>query len=379
MRFVNLTNHMLTENEKADIKDLKSKELIDKPSYKLENIPSLIWCAKEREDEFYSDWESVQPKECKYAVYYEPKSTTYTIKPRELFAIRKELLQSIRECNNSRNIVLDYVREKTHQRNIEHIMCQIDTSTDVADLHTLFNTENVTEVVEGYAKSFSAIFWNYIDEKDQSYFQVPSLMIMDSNCMNITDVVTTIPYHQRQNGVDKITGIATRQSNIDEILKLLNSDLNLSNAVDLLKLKRDLNEPSIINAIETKLSDFKMLDYAEKIMQRDELANQFYIVSSDNKELIKQQILLNPELQEELQKRRLGVDNSIDIYMATYVDILEEINRNRFFKSADIKRQNAEITSDDIGRIPKVKNIESTPIKEWFRKSFDRFKNVIER
>ena len=91
MKFVNLTNDMPIGNEKVDIKDLKSKELMGKPSYKLENTPSSIWCAKERDDEFYSDWESVQPKKCKYAVYYEPKSTTYTIKPRELLTIRKEL------------------------------------------------------------------------------------------------------------------------------------------------------------------------------------------------------------------------------------------------------------------------------------------------
>ncbi len=377
MKFVNLTNHLTTGKEKADLSNLKAKNLGKNLSYKLENAPGLIWCAKERTDEFYSEWESVQPGSTKYAVYYEPKSTSRIVTPEELFGLRNKIKSEI----DLKNLVLDYVRKQNPGETIDSVICQVNNSKDVADLHTLFDTPDVSKVVEGYAKSFSAMFWNHVDEKDESFFQVPSLMIMDSNCMDITNRIKTIPYSQRRNGVDKITGTPTKDLNVEEVLKLLNSNINLSSAVDLLKLKRDSRDASVINAINSKLSSFPLLDKAQNIMENDELANQIFIISGKEKDEIKTRILSDSRLQKQLEEKRLSGSDNIDIYLASYVEIVEESNRNKFFKekSKEIENETIDkshaISAEDIGRIPRVKDVKRTPVKDWINSALNKFIN----
>ena len=79
-------------------------------------------------------------------------------------------------------------------------MCEIDNEMDIADLHTLVDSFDKASVVKGYGKMFSAMFWNYIDEKDESCFEVPTLMIMDSGCMDITKIAEVISYQDRIQG-----------------------------------------------------------------------------------------------------------------------------------------------------------------------------------
>lgn len=380
MKFVNLTNHLTTGNESADISKLKAKDFGNALSYKLENAPGLIWCAEERNDEFYSEWESVQPGKTNYAVYYEPKKTSRIVTPEELF----ELRDKIKSETDLKNLVLNYVRKQNPGQSIDSVICQVNNSKDVADLHTLFDTPDISKVVEGYAQSFSAMFWNHIDEKDESFFQVPSLMIMDSKCMDITSRVRTIPYSQRKNGVDKITGIPTKDLNIEEVLKLLNSNIDLSSAVDLLKIKRDINDVSVITAINSKLSSFPLLNNAKKIVENDEMANEIFIISGKEKDEIKSRILSDVRLQRQLQEKRLSGSDNIDIYLASYVEIVEESNRNKFFsdKSKEIESTNREDTSksngisaEDIGRIPRVRAVKRTTVKDWMNNALSKFIN----
>lgn len=371
MKFVNLTDHVTNGNEKAQIKDLKSKKLGSQSAYKLENAPGLIWCAQERNDELYSEWESVQPKSTKYAVFYEPKKSSRIVTPEELFNIKDKLKAE----GNLRDVVLDYVRKKNPGQTIDSVICQVNTSKDVADLHTLFDTPDVSKVVEGYAKSFSAMFWNHVDEKDESFFQVPSLMIMDSNCMDITNTIRTIPYSQRRNGVDKITGVASQELNVDEVLKTLNSNIDLTSAVDLLKLRRDTNEPSVRNAIESKLSTFPLLNQAQKILQNDEMANEIYLISGKEKEGIKNAIMADGRLQKQLEEKRLNGNGDMDIYMSSYVEILEDYNRGKFFKPKVQEKKHDSISTEDIRKIPNIKDTKRTPIKDWFGQAFNKFKN----
>lgn len=372
MKFVNLTDRVVTGKEKADIKNLKSKNLGKNYAYKLENAPGLIWCAKERDDELYSEWESVQPKSTQYAVFYEPKESSRVVTPEELFSIKDKLKSE----ENLRNVVLDYVRKKNPGQTIDSVICQVNNSKDVADLHTLFDTTDISKVVEGYAKSFSAMFWNYIDEKDESFFQVPSLMIMDSNCMDITDSIQTIPYSQRRNGVDKITGEPSKELNIEEIIKTLNSNIDLTSAVDLLKIRRDTNEESVKMAIEQKLSTFPMVKQAQKIVKNDELANEIYLISGEEKEDIKSRIISDVRLQKQLEEKRLSGTSDMDVYMASYVEIVEEYNRNRFFNlktKTEIGKNS--ISSEDIKKIPQIRDTKKTTVKDWFNQAFSKFKN----
>lgn len=377
MKFVSLTDHLRTGKEKASIDKLSSKSLNPNTnSYKLENTAGLIWCATERDDEFYSEWEKVQPAKTKYAIYYEPSKTSHIVKPKELFAIKNKLNGK----NNFKDIILEYVKSQNLGKKINHVICEVDRAEDIADLHTLFDTPEVSKVVQGYAQAFSGMYWNYIDEKDESFFQVPSLMLMDSECMDITKTIETVPYQQRKNGANKFTGEPTKEINIEEVLATLNSKLDLDKAVELLKLKRDIKNPSVIAAIETKLSGYRDLENAKKIMINDELANEIYIISGgEARENAMQEILENTQLQNRLRADRLNGTGRMDVYMAMYVEMIETTDREKFFKAParDTLKEapaHTEITTEDIGKIPRVKETKVTPIKQWLKNAIDKFR-----
>ena len=260
------------------------------------------------------------------------------VKPKELFAIKKQLEQGLQNGNNIKELVLNYIKQKYNNSNLSHVICQIDNSMDVADLHTLFNTEDIQKVVEGYAKSFSAVFWNYIDEKDESFFQVPTLMIMDSNCMDKNDTIKAIPYQRRKNGVDKITGESSMELNPIEFKKLIEADLNLDNAITLLKLKKIMDNHNLSVLIDDKLSNFELLEDANQVVEQDKILNEFYIIMDADKNKIKEEILNNTVLQEQLRKSRLNHTGQVDQYMATYVEILEEFDKNTYLQPKQIEK-----------------------------------------
>lgn len=67
-------------------------------------------------------------------------------------------------------------------------------------MHEFFNTISVQNVVKGYSRVFSATYWNYINEKDDSFFQVPTLMITDKSAMTNPTIIQTVSYLRRKNG-----------------------------------------------------------------------------------------------------------------------------------------------------------------------------------
>lgn len=97
MRFVNLTNHIQKQNTHIEVDEIEAKKLNSQPSYKLENAKGLIWASPERNDEFYSEWESVQPHLAQYAIYYEISKDSQVIKPKELFGIRNQMEHDLNE------------------------------------------------------------------------------------------------------------------------------------------------------------------------------------------------------------------------------------------------------------------------------------------
>lgn len=359
--YVNLTDYISNGNEHIEQGDVRVKYLNGKPTYKLENTDGLIWCAQVSNDNFYSEWEKVQPDHKKYAQYYEIAPTTYKVQPKDLLGISNEIQYMIRENYDGeqiKNLIVDYVNKNNKQVDIKHVMCEINEATDVADLHKLFNTSDIAEVVELYGKSFSAVNWKYIDEKDTSGFQVPTLMIMDSNCMQKTRTIETVPYQKRQNGTDKITAQDTMQINTDEIVKTLNSNLTLDDAVNLLKIKRDFSDPTLIKAIDDKLNGYNLLEKATQIVEHDKLANEIYIVSNEDKVKIKEEILSDINLQKQLEQRRLQCNGNVDSYMAVYVEMVEDVNRKKYLEPITKEETNENNKNIDKTQIPKTQTFE---------------------
>lgn len=331
MKFVNLTNYIPDSQAHIELSEIQAKKINNKPVYKLENAKGLNWASPARDDEFYSDWETVQPHPAKYAIYYEPNENTKVIKPKELIEIRKYISQEDRQTDNKK-IILDYLRKKYSNPELTHIICQVDDSMDVADLHTLFNTADIEKVVEGYAKSFSAMYWNFIDQKDESAFQIPSLMIMDSGCMDIDETLKTISYQRRKNGADKFTGQNTMELNPKNFKQLLDSDLTLENAINLLKIKEIFDEPNLSELINNRLSEFSSLESAKQIVEQDKIFNELYIVMQGDKNKIQEEILSNKELQKKLENNRLNHTRQMDEYMAVYVEIADEFMKQQYIQ-----------------------------------------------
>lgn len=330
-KYVNLTNYINSDSKIAETKKVEAMHINGKPTYKLVNTKGLTWCTKERNDEFYSEWEKIQPAHNKFARYYEIPQSTYKVKPKELMGISKKVQQAIEENLSNeevKNIVLNHIQKKHRGQNISHIMCEINSAQDVADLHKLFKTQDIEKVVESYAKSFSAMNWKYVTKEDESAFQVPTLMIMDSSCMKNTKNIVTVPYQKRKDGVDKLTGEQTMKVN-DKVTNVLNSELNLENAVELLKLK-NVNDLKLTKAIDEKLKDYKYISQAHKIVESDKFANEYYIVTNENKKEIQDEILNNKQLQQRLKQQRLQQNFKMDSYMAVYVEMIESVNRKTY-------------------------------------------------
>ena len=140
---------------------------------------------------------------------------------------------------------------------------------------------------------------------------------------------------RRNNGANKITGENTKDIDPIRFKKLIEADLNLNNAIDLLKIKEILNNPNFSMLIDNKLSNFKYLEDAKQIVEQDGICEQLYMVTPGDKTKIKSEILMNSDLQKKLQENRLKHTGQLDIYMATYVDMEEELNIKKYFKERE--------------------------------------------
>ena len=365
-RFVSLLNY-IDQSSQINLNRLHAKYINGFPTYKLENTPGLVWASKESNDEFYSEYEKVQPASRKYAIYYEPKKSAYTINPKFLLPLRRSIskLSHSNRYPELKSTILEFVKRKTKRKDIEHVICEIDSFSDVTDLHTLFETSDIEKIVEGYGKSFSATFWNYIDENDSSAFQVPSLMITDPSSMNTVQVLNTIPYERRKMGVDKITGIPSMEINLDKINLLYNQELSLESTITLLKLKTIFQgSSSLCNVIDHKLNGSKFLDEAMNIIENDKNAIQMAIILKPSyKSKIKKEILENTHLQEKLATARLQGKAYLDEYMAVYVEISEEAFQNDFLRQKDLTSSRPSPSYDKAIAIPTSSDTATQPLK----------------
>ena len=339
--FVSLVNNIASLYENVNVDNLDSKLINGKHTYKLENEPGIIWAANATKGEFYSEFERVQPAERMYAAFYRIKPTTYVIKPRDIMPIAIDV-QKYMQTGNFEEVkkqIVAYIRQKTKNNSIENVICRVDDKNDIENLHQFFNTTSVQDVVKGYSKAFSATFWNNINEKDDSFFQVPTLMITDKSAMTNPTIIQTVSYLRRKNGANKYTGNNEMKIEMNKLDNLLQSKLNVENVVTLLKVREIFeNDGNITKKIDEKLNGSLLLNQAMHIKEQDKNAIQISIIMKQKeKSRIKKEILKNKQLFKELRKSRLE-QSRMDEYMAVYVEMLEQHEREKLLEPVEKKR-----------------------------------------
>lgn len=339
--FVSLVNNIASLYENVNVDNLDSKLINGKHTYKLENEPGIIWAANATKGEFYSEFERVQPAERMYAAFYRIKPTTYVIKPRDIMPIAIDV-QKYMQTGNLEEVkkqIVSYIRQKTKNNSIENVICRVDDKNDIENLHQFFNTTSVQDVVKGYSKAFSATFWNNINEKDDSFFQVPTLMITDKSAMTNPTIIQTVSYLRRKNGANKYTGNNEMKIEMNKLDNLLQSKLNVENVVTLLKVREIFeNDGNITKKIDEKLNGSLLLNQAMHIKEQDKNAIQISIIMKQKeKSRIKKEILKNKQLFKELRKSRLE-QSRMDEYMAVYVEMIEKHEGEKLLKPVERKR-----------------------------------------
>lgn len=339
--FVSLVNNIASLYENVNVDNLDSKLINGKHTYKLENEPGIIWAANATKGEFYSEFERVQPAERMYAAFYRIKPTTYVIKPRDIMPIAIDV-QKYMQTGNFEEVkkqIVAYIRQKTKNNSIENVICRVDDKNDIENLHQFFNTTSVQDVVKGYSKAFSATFWNNINEKDDSFFQVPTLMITDKSAMTNPTIIQTVSYLRRKNGANKYTGNNEMKIEMNKLDNLLQSKLNVENVVTLLKVREIFeNDGNITKKIDEKLNGSLLLNQAMHIKEQDKNAIQISVIMKQKeKSRIKKEILKNKQLFKELRKSRLE-QSRMDEYMAVYVEMLEQHEREKLLEPVEKKR-----------------------------------------
>ena len=339
--FVSLVNNIASLYENVNVDNLDSKLINGKHTYKLENEPGIIWAANATKGEFYSEFERVQPAERMYAAFYRIKPTTYVIKPRDIMPIAIDVQKYMQTGNlgEVKKQIVAYIRQKTKNNSIENVICRVDDKNDIDNLHQFFNTTSIQDVVKGYSKAFSATFWNNINEKDDSFFQVPTLMITDKSAMTNPTIIQTVSYLRRKNGANKYTGNNEMKIEMNKLDNLLQSKLNVENVVTLLKVREIFeNDGNITNKIDEKLNGSLLLNQAMHIKEQDKNAIQISIIMKQKeKSRIKKEILKNKQLLKELRKSRLE-QSRMDEYMAVYVEMIEKNESKKLLKPVERKR-----------------------------------------
>ena len=351
--FVSLVNNIASLYENVNVDNLDSKLINGKHTYKLENEPGIIWAANATKGEFYSEFERVQPAERMYAAFYRIKPTTYVIKPRDIMPIAIDVQKYMQTGNlgEVKKQIVAYIRQKTKNNSIENVICRVDDKNDIDNLHQFFNTTSVQDVVKGYSKAFSATFWNNINEKDDSFFQVPTLMITDKSAMTNPTIIQTVSYLRRKNGANKYTGNNEMKIEMNQLDNLLQSKLNVENVVTLLKVREIFeNDGNITKKIDEKLNGSLLLNQAMHIKEQDKNAIQISIIMKQKeKSRIKKEILKNKQLLKELRKSRLE-QSRMDEYMAVYVEMIEKNESEKLLKPVERKRTLIEKIQDFFNR-----------------------------
>lgn len=228
------------------------------------------------------------------------------------------------------------------------------------------------EVVE---ETISDIVGTYIDQgtidpnaeyklsdwKDTAVTTILSTMVLNG----ITNTISRQTSNKQTTVAAQTNQTTEQRLKTEEVVNLLNSDLTLENAVELLKIDRDSNEPTLSNAIQYKLQNFNLLSQAQQIFKNDQTANNIYSQIKERPfriQQIQEEIANNPVLQEELEERRKSGEGNIDEFMAVYVEAIEQNSRGRYYEdTSSIEHDNtSKATQKDseskIGQITETQN-----------------------
>ena len=334
--FVCLINDPQGLHVNVDKNKLDAMKVQGKFVYKLANQPGVIWMAEEAKDELYSEFERVQPAERNYAAYYKVSPTTFIIRPRDVLKYSKQIQLSAKngEWDKIKRKITEYIRVSTKNERVQNVICEIDSKRDVSDLHRLFGTNSVQDVVKGYAKSFSGVFWNYLGKGDPSFFQVPTLMITDKTAVTEPKLIPTVSYLRRKNGVNKYTGKNSMQISKWELYDALNQKLDVDLLVDLLKVREIFaDDKGIVQAIDEKICNSPLMQTAIKIKEQDrDLIQIARLIDKKEKNKIRKEIAPNKNLQQGLRSERLSQQRMDDKYLSVYTEMLEESRIGRMLE-----------------------------------------------
>lgn len=179
-------------------------------TYKVEGS-NIIWCSLSRDDgEYLCDWDATPSSKgsfasgftnYRYAIYYSPKSETASISPTEYEEELIDIICQVKENNiksdeQIRKMVASAV-EKKQGINVEHVICRITNDIELESLEKILASSDVETFIKGYVAMFSGLEFlqSQISReapkgvKVARNFEVDSLAIFDSDCVNIDRII----------------------------------------------------------------------------------------------------------------------------------------------------------------------------------------------
>lgn len=204
--YVSLTPDLYNSRIIGDSSECKSTS----KTYKVEGN-NIIWCSLSRDDgEYLCDWDATPSSKgsfaagftnYRYAIYYSPKGETVSIVPTEYEEELIDVVCQVKESNiesdeQIRKMVASAVSKK-QGINVEHVICSITNDIELESLEKILVSSDVDTFIKGYVSMFSGLEFlqSQISReapkgaKVARSFEVDSLAIFDSDCVNIDRIM----------------------------------------------------------------------------------------------------------------------------------------------------------------------------------------------
>lgn len=204
--YVSLTPNLYNSRIIGDSSECRSTS----GTYKVEGS-NIIWCSLSRDNEEYlCDWDATPSSkgsfssgftDYRYAVYYSPKEETLCISPTEyeeelIDVIYQVKVNDIKSDEQIRKMVADVVSKKQGTK-VEHVICSITNDIELESLEKILDSSDVDTFIKGYVAMFSGLEFLQSETSREApkgvevarNFEVDSLAIFDSNCVNIDRIM----------------------------------------------------------------------------------------------------------------------------------------------------------------------------------------------
>lgn len=204
--YVSLTPNLYNSRITGDSSECRSTS----GTYKVEGN-NIIWCSLSRNDgEYLCDWDATPSSKgsfangftnYRYAIYYSPKSETESISPTEYEEELIDIICQVKENNiksdeQIRKMVADVVSKKQGTK-VEHVICSITDDIELESLERILSSSDVDTFIKGYVAMFSGLEFLQSETSREApkdvevarNFEVDSLAIFDSDCVNIDRIM----------------------------------------------------------------------------------------------------------------------------------------------------------------------------------------------